>query len=175
VLVGPGRFSYDTTDNYHAYQVGPQSHNVAKPDKKQVTNNGGSVAGTLIRAPAHMWTIKDTMFGIAHSRGITVNRDTATMTVSDTFPASSLWRQSWHLDPQWTHVSGGSNSTTLVFSHPTGRRLTITTAGRVSSVLRGVTRPPAGWHFPRQGSRVWAYEIVIRSYGRSSTTSFTIS
>jgi len=72
-------------------------------------------------------------------------------------------------------VSGGSNATKLVFAHPSGKRLTITTTGRVSSMVQGITRPPQGWHFPRAGARVWAYEIVIRSYGRSSATTFQLS
>jgi hypothetical protein len=174
VLVGPGRYTYDATSNYNAYQIGPQGQNVAIPDKGKVTNNSGAVAAYVIQAPAHAWTIKDRMFSLDHVRGINVNRDQPAIRVSDSFPAASLWRQHWHLDPAWKLVSGGSNSTTLVFSHPSGKRLTMTTTGRVSSIVQGITRPPAGWHYPRMGSRVWAYEIVVRSYGRACTTTFTV-
>ena len=174
VLVGPGRFNYDATDNYHAYQVSPDSHNVALPDGGRVTSAGGRVTASVVQGPAHNWTVQDTMFGIAHTRGVNVNRDSATMKISDSYPAKKLWRQYFHLDPEWTRVSGGANGTKLVFAHPSGRRLTITTTGRVSSAVQGITRPPQGWHFPKWGNRVWAYEIVIRSYGRSSVTSFKI-
>ncbi|MEU8233278.1 heparinase II/III family protein [Actinoplanes sp. NPDC048967] len=175
VLVGPGRFTYDATNNYHAYQVSPNSHNVALPDGGTVTSAGGKVTANVVQGPAHNWTVQDTMFGISHTRGVNVNRDTVTMKVSDTFPSKSLWRQYFHLDPEWTMVSATPNSTTMVFAHPSGRRLTITTTGRLSSAVQGITRPPQGWHFPEWGARVWAYEIVIRSYGRSSVTSLKVS
>jgi hypothetical protein len=175
VLVGPGRFSYDAADRYNAYQIGPQGQNVALPDARAVTNASAAVLASKVQAPAHAWTIKDRMFGIDHTRGINIDRDRRTLVVGDAFPAAALWRQRWHLDPAWRLVSGGANGTKLVFSHPSGRRLTVTTTGRVSSVLRGVTWPPAGWHFPRFRSRVWAPEIVIRSYGRACTTTFTVT
>ena len=175
VLVGPGRYSYDPADGYRAYQMSPNSHNVALPDGGKVTNAGGKVTASVVQAAAHSWTVTDTMFGIAHTRVVNVNRNTKTMKVSDTFPAKKLWRQYFHLDPRWSRVSGAANGTKMVFAHPSGRRLTITTTGRVSGYARGVTRPPKGWHFPTFGSRVRAYEIVIRSYGRSSVTSFKVS
>jgi hypothetical protein len=175
VLVGPGRFSYDTTSNYWAYQVSPKSHNVAIPDRGKVTNAGGKVTASVVQASAHSWTVQDTMFGIRHTRGVNVKRDTRTLKVSDSFPTKKLWRQYFHLDPAWKVVSAPRNGTKLVFAHPSGRRLTITTTGRLSGVVRGITRPPQGWHFPKQGSRVPAYEIVIRSHGRSSVTSFAVS
>lgn len=175
VLVGPGRFSYDSTNRYNAYQISPQGQNVAIPDKRTAGSGTGSVGASVVQAPAHAWTIRDKVYGIDHSRNVNINRDKRAMVVSDSFPASSLWRQHWHLDPQWKLVSGGANGTKLVFSHPSGRRLTITTTGRVSSVVKGVTWPVAGWHFPKFGSRVWANEIVIRSYGRACTTTFTVT
>ncbi|GLY95534.1 heparinase II/III family protein [Actinoplanes sp. NBRC 103695] len=176
VLVGPGAFSYDTTNNYALYQMGPQSQNVALPGGKAVTNAGGTFTAWKEQAPAHAWTVSDKMFGVAHTRGVNINRDTVAMRVSDSFPSSvSVWRQYWHLDPKWTLVSGGANGVKLVFAHPSGRRLTVTTNGRVSNVVKGVTRPPAGWHFPKFGSRVQGYEVVIRSYGRASTTTFQVS
>ncbi|GLY95535.1 heparinase II/III family protein [Actinoplanes sp. NBRC 103695] len=175
VLVNPGRFSNDRTENYNLYGLSPQSHNVALPDDPEVTNNGGSITAATITGPAHAYAVSDTMFGIAHTRDINVNRDTATMRVTDNFPAKDLWRQYWHLDPAWTVVSAPLNGTQLVFSHPSGRRLTITTTGRTSSIVQGITRPPAGWHFPEFGVRVWNNEIVLRSYGRASVTTFTVS
>ncbi|GAA3347339.1 hypothetical protein GCM10020358_61750 [Amorphoplanes nipponensis] len=175
VLVGPGRFSYDAANNYNAYQMSPNSHNVALPDGGSVTSAGGKVTGSVVQGPAHAWTTQDTMFGITHNRNINVNRDTKTMKITDTYPSKSLWRQYFHLDPQWTKVSAPVNGTKLVFAHPSGRRLTITTTGRMSSAVQGITRPPQGWHFPKWNNRVWAYEIVIRSYGQSSVTSLQVS
>lgn len=175
VLVGPGRFNYDPANNYNAYQISPQGQNVAVPDQGQAGSGTGSVAAATVQAPAHAWQIKSTMFGIAHTRSINVNRDLARIIVSDDFPTASLWRQHWHLDPAWTLTSSSADDTQLVFSHPSGQRLTVTTTGRVSAVLLGQTRPPAGWHFPKFGSRVWAPEIIIRSYGRANTTTFVVS
>jgi hypothetical protein len=127
--------------------------------------------------------VKDTVYGVPHVRGVVVYRDAPHIVVSDSFGPSmakppqaskvATWRQSWHLDPQWTLVS--SASTRLTFSHPPGRRLMITTTGRLSSVKQGVTRPPAGWHFPSWGVRVWANEVVIRNYGKACTTTFTVT
>jgi hypothetical protein len=173
VLVGPGRFSYDNANNYNAYQKSPAGQNVAIPDAGQPTNGAASVAAATVQAPAHAWSIRDTVYGTSHTRGINVNRDAFRMVVSDAFPNKSLWRQHWHLDPAWTQTSG--SDTQLVFTHPSGRRLTITTTGRVSGVVLGQTRPPMGWHFPTFGVREWAPEIVIRSYGTACTTTFVVS
>jgi hypothetical protein len=172
VLVGPGKFNYDRTSKWYAYQHGPQSHNVAIPDGRSVTDNGGSVSASLVQAPAHAWNIKDKMFGIDHSRNININRDTKTIRVTDYFPGVSLWRQHWHLDPSWQLVS--KSSTKLTFSHPSGKHLVVTTTGRLSNVVRGDTSPVQGWSYPDFGSRVPAYEIVIRSYGKSSISIFRV-
>jgi hypothetical protein len=175
VLVGPGRFNYDGSTNWNSYQKNPSGQNVAIPEGGQPGAGTASVTASVVQAPAHAWTVRDTVYGTNHTRGINVNRDAFRMVVSDAFPDKSLWRQHWHLDPAWTLTSGGANSTQLVFSHPSGRRLTVTTTGRVSGVILGQTRPPMGWHFPRWGVREWAPEIVIRSYGTACTTTFVVS
>jgi hypothetical protein len=174
VLVGPGRFSYDSTSNYNRYQTSPNSHNVAIPDGGVVRPVGATLVSSLVQAPAHAWNVTDQGFGITHTRNVNINRDVPQMRVNDKFPTATLWRQSWHLDPQWTLSAGGPNSTQLTFIHPSGRILTITTTGRVSSIQEGITRPPQGWHFPAFGQRVWAPEIVIRSYGKACDTTFAI-
>ena len=97
------------------------------------------------------------------------------MRVTDLFPATDDWRQHWHLDPAWRHASGGPGATTLTFTHPSGRRLTVTTDGLIAAIHRGRSRPPAGWHVPRFGERVGADEIVVRANGASFTTTFTVS
>jgi hypothetical protein len=172
VLVGPGKFNYDSATPWFAYQRGPRSHNVAVPEGRSVTDNGGSVSASLVQAPAHAWAIKDKMFGIDHARNINVNRATQTIRVTDQFAGASWWHQYWHLDPSWQLVSKAS--TKLTFSHPSGKRLAVNTTGRLSNVFRGVTSPVQGWNFPDFGSKVSACEIVIRSYGKSSITSFKV-
>jgi hypothetical protein len=175
VLVGPGLFTYDATSNYNSYGIGPVGQNVAIPDGGVAGAGTGAVSAYTIQAAAHAWSLTDTVYGESHTRGVNVNRDTPRMLVSDSFPSSTVWRQHWHLDPQWTLVSGGPNDTTLVFSHPSGKKLTVTTTGRVSGIQQGITNPPAGWHFPDFQVRVWAPEITIRNYGTACTTTFQVS
>ena len=175
VLVGPGRFTYDKSTSFYAYQIGAQGQNVAVPNRGKITSTPASVSSFVIQTAAHAWTIKDRMFGMDHIRNVNINGDVPAMRIADDFPLATLWRQHWHLDPAWTQVSGSANGTRLVFAHPSGRRVTITTTGRISAVLRGSTRPVAGWHSPAFGSAVPAYDIVIRSYGRACTTTFRVS
>ncbi|ROP31424.1 hypothetical protein EDD30_4324 [Couchioplanes caeruleus] len=177
VLVGPGKYNYDRKNNFYAYQISAQSHNVPIPAKGKAGNGASTVSGSVAQAAAHAWTIKNTVYGTgrAHSRNVNVNRDASRMTVTDKFPKAQLWRQYWHLDPQWRRVSGVKNGKTLVFAHPSGRKLRITTTGAVSGFVKGITRPPAGWHYPSFGNRVQAYEIVIRSTAPTLTTTFTVS
>jgi hypothetical protein len=172
VLVGPGAYSYDVTSSYALYQKNPQGQNVAIPAGAK-TGNGKSTATAVIRAANHRYAVSDSVYGTPHVRGIVVDRDARRMVVSDAFSKAKSWQQSWHLDPQWKLVS--STSTRLIFSHPSGRRLTVTTTGRLVSVKQAVTRPPAGWHFPHFGVRVGAQEILIRNYGKACTTTFTVS
>ena len=164
VLVGPGRFSYDRDNALHAHQISPQSHNVARPDGRYVRTTSSSV----VRNAAHTWTVRDKAFGIPHTRTVEVEHDAPSVRVKDSFSGSDLWRQWWHLDPQWTLASGEAGSTRLVFTHPAGRRLTVTTTGRVSSIVKG-------WHFPAFGQRRSAPEIVIHSQGGALETTFVVS
>jgi hypothetical protein len=173
VLVGTGLFTYDPASNYLAYQRNPQGQNVAIPDKGTAGGGTSVITRATYRAATHKYTLQDTVYGRTHVRGVTVDRDLPRIAVSDAFGKTSVWRQSWHLDPKWTLIS--STSTKLVFSHPSGHRLTVGTTGRVSSVRRGVTRPPQGWHFPAFGSRVQAAEITVRNYGAACTTTFWVS
>jgi hypothetical protein len=175
VLVGPGRYTSDLQSNYNAYQVGPQGQNAAIPDSRTAGSAAAAVTASKVQASSHNWTIKDRIYGVDHVRGVNVNRDAPSLTGSDSFAQSSVWRQYWHLDPAWTLTSGGPDSTKLVFAPPSGRRLTMTTTGRVSSVVQGITRPTQGWHFPEYSSRYPAREIVVRSYGGACTTTFTLS
>jgi hypothetical protein len=174
VLVGPGRYTSDLTSAFYAYQVGPSGQNTAIPSGRAAGDGAAAVTASRLRSAAHNWTINDKVYGIAHTRGVYATRDVPSLTVSDVFAGNPRWRQYWHLDQAWTHVSGGADGNRLVFAHPTGRRLTITTTGLVSGVVRGVKQPVQGYNFPAYGIRYPAYEISIRSYGRASTT-FVVS
>ena len=174
VLVGPGRYSFDSATGYYRYQNSPQGQNVAVP-AGGVAGGGTSTITSHFYAASHVFVVKDTVYGRAHTRGITVNRDMPRIVVSDAFTGTSTWRQSWHLDPAWRLVSGGAGGTRLVFRHPSGHTLTVATTGRVSSVLRGVARGPYGWHFPRFQTVEPANEITIRNRGTKCTTTFWVS
>jgi len=172
VLVGPGAYTYDATSSYALYQKNPQGQNVAFPAGGK-TGNGASTAASIVRAANHRVTVTDSVYGTPHVRGVIADRDAHHLIVSDAFSKVASWQQSWHLDPQWKLVS--TTSTRLIFSHPSGRRLTITTTGRLVSVKKAVTRPVAGWNFPHFGVRLGANEIVIRNYGKACTTTFTVN
>ncbi len=176
VLVGPGKFTYDKTSPWYVWTIGPAGHNVAIPDKGTVLpGQTAKLTASKIQAPAHAWTVTDNIYNTPHTRSVNINRDARRIQVSDSFPKAALWRQHWHLAPGWMLKSGKVNGTTMTFSHPSGRKLTMTTAGRVSGIIEGQTHPIGGWHFPTFGSQVPALDIVVRSYRRSSTTTFTVS
>ncbi|HEU5109331.1 MAG TPA: hypothetical protein VFT95_12370 [Micromonosporaceae bacterium] len=175
VLVGPGRYSYDAASNYRAYQASPRAQNVAVPDGRTAGTGASSVAASAVRGSAHSWTVRDTVYGIGHTRRVEVDHDSRRMRVSDSFPGAPRCKQYWHLDPAWTLVSGGPGDRRLVFAHPGGHRLTVTTTGRTASIDYGRTRPPAGWNFPAFQQREPAAEIAVRSTGGPVTTTFVMS
>jgi hypothetical protein len=175
VLVGPGKYSYDTTDARYAYQISPQAQNVAIPDHRPAGTGAAGVSTGLVHSSAHAWTITDAVYRLPHWRDVEVSHLVGSMRVTDRFPNAYRWCQHWHLDPAWYLRSGGPNDHTLTFTHPSGRRLTVTTTGRVSHISRGTSRPLAGWHFPRFGEPVPAIEIRVRANATSTTTTFTIS
>jgi hypothetical protein len=174
VLVNPGRFSYDQTSPYWHYQTAPVSHNVAVPDGRNMDANATvSVIASTIRGPAHSWTVADSLFGIAHERGVIVERDPRRLRVRDSFEGTTAFHQMWHLDPAWRHASTSPGGKRLTF-RAGARTLTATTTGRFGRVERGATRPPAGWHFPKQGQRYQACEVAVTAAG-SATTTFTVT
>lgn len=178
VLVNPGYFTYDKSSPYQAYQMSPAAANCAVPASRTLdTKASVPVSVATIQAPAHAWKLDDSLYGIAHSRTLNINNGTRTLIVADTYPAATVYRQNWHLDPEWQLVSGGAaNSKKIVFRHTTaGRTLTITTTGLLSSILRGSTNPIAGWLFPKRDSRVPNPHLVIRSAAAKTTTTFVVS
>jgi hypothetical protein len=176
VLVGPGKYNYDKNSPWNAYMISPLSHNVAIPNGGAVkSGRTAKVKTALVQSSAHAWTIVDDIYNTPHTRNVNVSRDAHRMRVTDLFSRSALWRQHWHLDPGWRPASGKVGGTTVTFTNSAGRRLTVTTTGRVSGMVKGQTRPIDGWHFAKFGSRVKATDLVIRSYGRGATvTTFTV-
>jgi hypothetical protein len=124
-------------------------------------------------AISDQYTVRDNVYGTPHVRDIDVDNMLGTIEISDSFREESSWRQSWHLDPLWRLIS--STSTRLVFAHPSGRHLTVSTTGRVSDILRATSKPPHGWHFPAYGVKVPAAEIIVQNRGEVCTTTFTVS
>jgi hypothetical protein len=176
VLVGPGKFTYDKASPWYVWTVGASSHNVAVPDGGTVhSGKAATLKAATVQAAAHAWTVTDDLYNVPHSRGVNINRDQHRVQVSDSFSQTALWRQHWHLAPGWKLTSGTIGGTALTFSHPSGRKLVMTTTGRVSGILKGETNPINGWHFPVFGSKVPADDVIVRSYGGASTTTFTVS
>jgi hypothetical protein len=173
VLVGPGLYTYDTANALEKYGIGPEGQNVAIPGDRKPGKNPAKVTRAEQNAVSDRYTVRDSVYGTPHVRDIDVDNMLGTIEISDSFREESSWRQSWHLDPLWRLVS--STSTRLVFAHPSGRHLTVSTTGRVSDVLRATSKPPHGWHFPAYGVKVPAAEIIVRNRGEACTTTFTVS
>ena len=159
MLVGPGRYTSDLRSPFHAYQIGPQGQNVAIPTAG-AGNGTAAVTASRIRSAAHNWTINDKVYGIAHTRGVYANRDIPSLTVSDIFTGSPLGGSTGTSTRPGPTSPAARTVDRLVFAHPTGRRLTITTNGKVSGVVRGVKQPVQGYNFPEYGVRYPAYEVV---------------
>ncbi|MGZ4603773.1 MAG: hypothetical protein ACXV0U_09270 [Kineosporiaceae bacterium] len=169
VLVGPGRAPYDPAGNYQSWARNPPSHNVAAADRRTLNTRASvSVTSTTFRASWHAWTTVDLLFGVRHTRWYGIVRDTSTLTVQDTYDGKAAFHQFWHLDPGWRLLSRSSDGKRITFQSGI-RFLTVTTTGS-TSVLRGVTRPVAGWNFPGNGTRVQAYEIQVSAAGTATTT-----
>jgi hypothetical protein len=172
VLVGPGRFNYDRTTGWNAYQRSAVSHNVAIPGGSDLrTTPSVSLTSASILSSVHTWRLSDALYGRAHYRTVSVNNATHTLRATDSFSGTGVFRQSWHLDPAWILRSRNAAGTWLRFRNGLGRTLTITTTGLFSSCVRGVTSPViAGWNFPAFGSRVPAYQLTLRAYAPMTTT-----
>lgn len=177
VLVGPGRYSYDKSNMYAKYQVRPDGQNVAIPHGGTV-RGGTSTISSRYRSTNHVFTVKDTVYGRRHTRGVTVSSNLPRLVVSDQFAGVARWRQHWHLDPEWTKSSGSVGGSRLAFRHPsTGRVMTLSTTGTIVSALRGSNdrRGPYGWHFPRFQTREPAWQIMVDNRSNWTVTTFRVS
>jgi hypothetical protein len=153
--------------------MAPSSHNVAAADKR-VYNDAGTctLTGANSRTSWHSWWTTDTLYGLKHVRTTSIIQDSRTLTATDTFDGKAAFHQFWHLDPSW--VLTGRDATGKVLTFASGaHRLTVRTTG-TATVLRGSTRPVAGWNFPAENVRVSAVQIQVAAAGTGGTT-FTVA
>jgi hypothetical protein len=173
VLVGPGTAPYDPAGNYRSWAANPPSHNVATADRRTFNTSAPVyLSASTIKATWHTWTTTDLLYGIRHTRWYGITPGVRTLKVQDTYDGKAAFHQFWHLDPGWVFSSSSSDGKRLTFKAGI-RTLTVTTTG-ATSVLRGVTRPVAGWNFPNRSTRVSACEIQVRATG-TATTTFKVS
>lgn len=175
VLVGPGRYVYGTDPKAH-WRTTAIAHNMAIPTAGVYTETASArIAGSTIQPAAHAYRVIDELYGHVHTRTVNVADASHRFVATDSFGDGSAFRQYWHLDPAWRLVSAPANGTVLMFRTRAGQLLTITTTGRLSGIARGSSRPIAGWNFPHYGAEQPAYQIVLRSIGKSVVTTFTVS
>ncbi len=174
VLVEPGKGIYDTAGNNRAWVRGPASHNVATVDGRKFDTSAtvSCTSSDTSRTSWHAWSTVDSLYGIKHTRSYAVYRSPRTVRVKDSYATKSAFHQFWHLDPTWTLASRSTDGKHMVF-HAGVRTLTVTTTGS-TTVLRGVSRPMAGWNYPNGSTRVAAVEIQVRAVG-TATTTFTVT
>ncbi len=153
---------------------GASSHNVAAVDGRRLTASAAvsRVSSTTSRTSVHTWSTADQLYGIKHTRSYAIYRSPRTVTVKDTFAGRVRIHQFWHLDPSWTPASRSTDGRRMTFRSG-ARTLTVTTTGS-TTVLRGVSRPIAGWNSPDGSTRVPAVEIQVRATG-TATTTFTVT
>jgi hypothetical protein len=169
VLVNPGRYTYDEASRFLPYQDGPASHNVAVPRGGKIQPRAWvTVTKTALAANTHQWWLQDRLFGPAHRRSVLVVPSKRTLTVADAFPGRTSFGQQWHLDPAWQLASLDARAGRATFTRVDGKVLTVTSTGRLS-VLRGSTRPMAGWHFPTSDSRLPNVQVTSSGVGAMRT------
>jgi hypothetical protein len=169
VLVNPGRYTYEASSRFLGYQDGPAGHNVAVPRPGVLAPRAWvTVTRTAFAASSHRWELQDRLFGPAHRRVVGVAASGG-LTVTDRFPEGTRFTQYWHLDPAWRLLSLDAGAGRAVVVRADGRRVTVTSTGRLR-LLRGSTRPVAGWYFPTSGRRVPNIQLMSTGVGGIRTT-----
>jgi hypothetical protein len=176
ILVGPGRYAYNSSA-YATWRTTRAAQNVAIPVTGQYDDRRSStIIGSKVQAAAHAWTEQDNLYGSTHTRAVTVNAVAHTLRVTDSYAGTGLFHQLWHLDPAWDVVSAPANAKQLVFYNAvSGRTLTITTTGLLSSVVRGQMNPVGGYTSPAMGVLTPDCQVTLRSSGGPVTTTFAVS
>lgn len=176
VLVGTGRYGYDLKDPLANYRRNPCSQNVAAPPDPKLPKGRTSTIAASFGPAAHGLTVTDDVYGVPHHRKVTVQQHQADLAVTDSFIGVPQWSQNWHLDPSWRLVAGHVGDANLTFEHPSGRRLTVSTSGRVAGMWMGDKTTPYGWVFPAGGKKTAAYQFsVVSAEGAPVATSFQVS
>ncbi|WP_143232263.1 hypothetical protein [Actinoplanes regularis] len=176
ILVGTGRYNYDTKEPLSTYRRAPRSQNVAAPADGRIHRSGTSTITAVTKPDTHRVKVFDEVYGDPHRREITIAQHQARLVVRDAFEGVRAWSQSWHLDPAWMLVSGAVGDDELTFRHPSGQRLTIATTGRVAGIWSGDARGPHGWVFPKEREKKPAYELSFAAPGGAPVeTIFKIS
>jgi hypothetical protein len=170
VLIDPGRFDSDAASGWHAWQMSAPAHNAAVLVGARRRSVPVRVTAGTIQAPAHAWQIEDDIYPLHHLRTVNVYRDTHALRVRDSFAGAGPADQYFHLAPSWQLVSVSADRRSAVFGLASGRRLVVTTTGVIAQVIRGSTRPIAGWFFPDEDLRYAAYQLRIRSLTRTTVT-----
>jgi hypothetical protein len=71
VLVGVGRYTYDTASPWYTWQISPVGQNCSYTDTTHATSRGVTVTGAKVQTTAHAWTTTDTQFGgRTHTRNV---------------------------------------------------------------------------------------------------------
>ncbi|WP_436524364.1 hypothetical protein [Actinoplanes sp. HUAS TT8] len=176
VLVGLGRYGYDTTDPLCMYRRDPSSQNVAAPPDPKIKKGSVSTIETDFGKTRHNLAVTDDVYGATHRRQIMVDQLHAGLAVTDGFGDVPVWSQNWHLDPAWKLVTGKVGDANLTFRHPSGRHLIVSTSGRISGIWIGDKTMPYGWVFPAAGQKTPAYQLSVESRdGAPVATSFRVT
>jgi hypothetical protein len=175
VLVDPGRYSGDPTSGWFTWQLSATAHNAAVLAGTKLRAVPVRVTAGTVQGPAHAWQIEDDLYPLHHVRTVNVYRDTHSVRVRDSYAGAGPFDQYFHLAPQWILVAVSADRHSAVFRLTSGRRLAMTTTGTIAQVVRGATRPIAGWYFPAQNTRVPADQLRIRSLTRTTVTVLRVS
>ncbi|NHC14271.1 heparinase II/III domain-containing protein [Motilibacter deserti] len=173
VVVDPGYYAYDPESRFFDYQEAPEAHNVSRPATGALAvDKHVRLVSVKAQSTAHAFKISDSLFGRSHTRTVNVNSRTRTLRVADTYAGKGQQLQFWHLHEAWTLTRRSPGR--LVFRHPAGRTLTLTTTGAVSAVRRGSSAPVAGWVFPHRHDSEPASQVTLRATGSVLRTTLTV-
>lgn len=175
VLVGSGYYGYDWNDPFAFWARQAPSANLAVPVATPTPNgNRLSAVAHTARAGRHNWTLRGNIYPRTYTRTVDVNDPGRTLTVTDAFSGRGAADQYWHLDPSWQVVSAPRNSKVARFRNDKGQTLTLTSSAPLAQVIKGGTRPVAGWHFPSNNERVEAWQIRVRWNSGTIRTTLTV-
>ena len=175
ILVDPGYYGGDVSSSWGVWQWSAAAHNVAiLSGVRRPTAAVKLIAGT-VQGPAHAWQVEDDLYSLHHTRVLNIFRSTRTLRVRDSYAGPGIFDQYWHLGPTWQLVQITSDRRTAIFAAASGRRLTITSSGLLAQVVRGATRPIAGWVFPAPGQLTAAWQLRVRAVTRTIVTTFVVS